>query len=93
MALVRRLERNPSERYAVHGETTGTYKVFRHDGQVYLQINTYGSQFRQDRTHPTQTLQFGPEALNQLQNILEHELDSRPNQGPTPSRRIPIFNW
>jgi hypothetical protein len=46
MALVRRLEHNPSNRYAVHGETTGTYKIFRHDGQVYLQINTFGSQFR-----------------------------------------------
>jgi hypothetical protein len=93
MALVRRLERNPSGRYAVHGETIGTYKVFRHDGQVYLQINTFGSQFRQERTHPTQTLQFGPEALKQLQSILEHEIHSCPNQGPTPSRRIAIFNW
>jgi hypothetical protein len=93
MALVRRLERNPSDRNAVHGETTGTYKVFRHDGEVYLQINTFGSRFRQDRTHPTQTLQFGPEALKQLQDILEHEIDARPNHGSTPSRRIPIFNW
>jgi hypothetical protein len=93
MALVRRLEHNPSNRYAVHGETTGTYKIFRHDGQVYLQINTFGSQFRPDRTHPSQTLQFGPEALKQLQGILQQEIDTRPNQGPTPSRRIPVFSW
>jgi hypothetical protein len=74
MALVRSLKRQPSERYEVHGETAGTYKVFRHAGAVYLQNNTFGSQFRRDRTHPSQTIQFGPEALVQLLDILEHEV-------------------
>jgi hypothetical protein len=60
MALVRTLVRQPTDRYRVHGEAAGTYKIFKHAGAVYLQINTFGSEFRRDPTHPSQTIQFGP---------------------------------
>jgi hypothetical protein len=95
MALVRRLESKPCDRYAVHGETTGAYRTFEHAGQVYLQINTFGSQFRRDRSHPSQTIQFGPEALAQLQDILKREVfGAHPDPAPTKtSGRIGILKW
>jgi hypothetical protein len=74
MALVRSLEKQPSEHFRVHGETTAVYKIFEHAGGIYLQINTFGSEFRGDRSHPSQTMQFGPEAIAQLQDILSREV-------------------
>ena len=79
MALVRSLEKQPADRYRVHGESTGTYKIFQHAGGTYLQINTFGSEFRRDSTHPSQTIQFGPEALVQLRDIPGREMP-----GPQP---------
>ena len=81
MALVRSLEKQPADRYRVHGESAGTYKIFEHAGGTYLQINTFGSEFRRDATHPSQTIQFGPEALAQLRVILAGEaLAAQPDQ-------------
>ena len=74
VALVRSLEKQPADRYRVHGESAGTYKIFEHAGSTYLQINTFGSEFRRDSTHPSQTIQFGPEALVQLREILGREV-------------------
>jgi hypothetical protein len=95
MALVRRLESKPSDRYEVHGETTAVYRIFIDDGEVYLQINTFGSRFRRDRSHPCQTIQFGPEALAQLRDILAHEVfGAHPDRAPKPtSERIGILHW
>ena len=84
MALVRSLERQPTDHYRVHGKTAATYKIFEHAGGIYLQINTFGSEFRRDSTHPSQTIQFGPEALVQLRDILGREV-----LGPQPTEEKP----
>ena len=74
MALVRRLEKESMQRDAVHGETSCTYKIFSdHAGSRYLQIDTFGSAHRKFRGKKSQTVQFGPEAIAQLKQIIQDE--------------------
>ena len=73
MALVRSIENLRMERNTVHDGVRATYCVFRDDrGDAYLQIDTYGSSRRQIPDKKSQTIQFGPEALGQLREILEN---------------------
>ena len=71
MALIRKLERVSMERNSVHGEVPCTYTVFSDDqGEKYLQIDTYGSPARVLKNKKSQTIQFGPTAIRELQSIL-----------------------
>jgi hypothetical protein len=72
MALVKRLSRIQMDRNAVHEPVTdATYAVFQDaDGNSILQIDTYGSSERKFVGKKSQSLQFGPEALRELQDIL-----------------------
>ena len=74
MALVREIEKHYGSRNRLHVATVGKYKVFRVEGETYLQINTFGSPARESREHPSQTMQFGPEGLAKLREILEREV-------------------
>ena len=74
MALVRKLERRDLERDTVHGETEGTYSIVSGPhGEKYLQVNTYGSAERKVKGKVSQTIQFSPEAIAQLREILTRE--------------------
>jgi hypothetical protein len=71
VALVRSIERISMERNTVHDGVRATYCVFLDNrGDAYLQIDTYGSSRRQIPDKKSQTIQFGPEALGQLREIL-----------------------
>ena len=72
MALIKSIERISLERNTVHGDVRATYCVFRDSrGDAYLQIDTYGSPRRQIPNKTSQTVQFGPEAVAQLREILD----------------------
>lgn len=72
MALLRTLSEVKMDRNAVHDPVAdATFSVF-HDseGRSYLQIDTYGSAKRKMPGKKSQSIQFGPEALEQLRAIL-----------------------
>lgn len=72
MALVKTPENLSMERNSVHDEVSATYTIFQNAaGQQFLQIDTYGSASRQMPNKKTQTLQFGPEGVAQLREILQ----------------------
>lgn len=74
MALVKKLEKISMERNTPHGEAGGTYTVFSDNGKTYLQIDTNGSAERKIIVKKSQSLQFGPEGLKQLREILDSEI-------------------
>lgn len=70
MALVLKLQPSESARDAVHGPVEATFKIFKKDGQASLQIDTFGSSDREKPGKQSQTIQFGPDAIAQLREIL-----------------------
>jgi hypothetical protein len=75
MALVRKLEKLSMLRNNVHDEVECTYSIFQDNtGQRYLQVDTYGSSRRQFRGKKSQSIQFGPEAIEELRRLLRAEI-------------------
>ena len=70
MALLGKLEKVTMDKNRVHVEIDGTYSIFQEAGETYLQIDTYGSRSRKIPGKKSQTLQFGPQGLRILRNIL-----------------------
>tara|TARA_R110000868_G_scaffold97456_3_gene267929 strand:- start:597 stop:821 length:225 start_codon:yes stop_codon:yes gene_type:complete len=71
MALVKELERIQLDRNSVHEGTTATFCVFTDSmGQKYIQIDTYGSKTRKIPGKKSQSIQFGPEGIANLKEIL-----------------------
>lgn len=73
MALVGKFQQLKVDRNQVHGEVQCTYSVFSDDtGNKYLQIDTYGSASRELKGKKSQSVQFGPEAIKALKDILNN---------------------
>jgi hypothetical protein len=71
MAIVRRLEHVALEKDTAHTEVDCTYSIVHDDrGEVYLQIDTYGSKARQIPGKKSQSIRFAPEAIEQLKSLL-----------------------
>lgn len=73
MSLVTRLERIELERNAGHKVADATYAIVISDlGEKQLQIDTYGSSDRKDKTpgHRAQSIRFSSEAIGQLKQII-----------------------
>lgn len=70
MALVTILDHVPLKSHPVHTHVDCTYDVVVRDGKKYLQLDTYGSASRQKPGKKSQSIQFGPEAIQQLKEIL-----------------------
>jgi hypothetical protein len=70
MALIQNLESTTLDRHRVHEEIAGSFAVFELDGKTYLQISTYGSSNRQIPDKVSQVIQFGPDGIAQLKDIL-----------------------
>ena len=71
MALVKKFDEKTIEHPSLHGETSATYSVITNeDGRKLLQIDTYGSENRQIPGKISQSLQFGPEGIEELKKIL-----------------------
>jgi hypothetical protein len=72
MALISALKEISMDVNFIHGEADCTFTIFTDEhGKKYLQVDTYGSATRQHVGKKSQSLQFGPEALAQLKNILQ----------------------
>jgi hypothetical protein len=75
MALVKKMKPIKMERNSVHGEVECTYTVFKDSkGQLYLQLDTYGSGFRKLSGKKSQSLQFSRETLTELRKIIDSVL-------------------
>jgi hypothetical protein len=71
MARVDELSNLEMQRTSVHSPVEATYTVFvGDDGSTYLQIDTYGTKDRAIPGKKSQTLQFGPDGLDRLREIL-----------------------
>ncbi len=71
MAIVRHLEQGNLGVHSKHTEVEATYSiVLSENGEVCLQIDTYGSSDRQFPGKKSQSIRFAPEAINELREIL-----------------------
>lgn len=73
MALVTKVEERFKDRYSIHKPTECSYFIVHDDGKKYLQIETTGSDDRQIQGKVSQSIQFSPEAIKQLKEILSNK--------------------
>lgn len=74
MALVTNIEKGFKNRHTIHKKTECTYFIVEAaDGKKYLQLETDGSADRQISGKVSQSIQFSPEAIKQLKEILLKE--------------------
>lgn len=71
MAIVRKLEYQPLETVQDHSETVATYSLVKHEGETYLQIDTYGSPERSIPGKKSQSIRLSKSALEQLRRIID----------------------
>ena len=71
MAIVRKMDKSALERDSAHSEVNVTYSIVNgENGEIYLQVDTYGSADRQEVGKKSQSIRFAPEAIEQLKEIL-----------------------
>jgi hypothetical protein len=74
MALVRNFRKGYKERDSIHKETECSYYiVYNKKGEKLLQLDTYGSDDRMIPGKVSQSIQFSPDAINKLKEILSKE--------------------
>lgn len=74
MALVNNLIQEFKSRNTIHKSTECNYYIVRDiSGKKYLQIDTFGSEDREFTGKVSQSIQFSPDAIKQLKQILERE--------------------
>lgn len=72
MALIKKINEGYKENSSIHKNTDCNYYiVYDKSGKKYLQLDTYGSDDRQIPGKVSQSIQFSPEAINQLKLILK----------------------
>lgn len=71
MALIDTLAHVDRRHPKRHTTVEAGFQVFDTEGQTYLQIVTYGSSARQVKGVVSQTIQFGPEGIAALREILK----------------------
>jgi hypothetical protein len=72
MALIENIELNSKERQSIHKSVECRAFVISEDGEKYIQIDTYGSEERQEAGKVSQTIQLSKEAAKQLKRIIEN---------------------
>jgi hypothetical protein len=70
MALVTNLQEGFKNRHTIHKQTECSYFIVDDGKKKYLQIETTGSDDRQIPGKVSQSIQFSPEAIRQLKEIL-----------------------
>jgi hypothetical protein len=71
MALIEHLHKGYKETQNVHKKTEATYFLIEDKmGNKYLQIDTFGSDEREIPGKVSQSIQFSPEAIAQLKELL-----------------------
>lgn len=74
MALVHHLQKGYKEKDSIHRSTECSYYIVHNKkGEKFLQLDTYGSAEREIPGKISQTIQFSPEAIEQLRQILATE--------------------
>ena len=75
MALVDELEKIKLEKNSPHSSVHCSYSIVVEDnGDICLQIDTYGSENRKIQGKKSQSIRFSPQAIQQLKQIIEGEL-------------------
>ncbi len=72
MALVEKIEIDSKDRQSIHKPVECRAFVINEAGEKYIQIDTYGSEGRQEVGKASQTIQFSREAAKQLKTIIEN---------------------
>jgi len=74
MALINNIERGFKNRDSIHKSTEcSCFIVYDKTGQKHLQLDTYRSSDREILGKVSQSIQFSPEAIKQLKEILLKE--------------------
>lgn len=74
MALIESLHKDIKDRESIHRGTEAKYFIVHNKkGEKFLQIDTYGSDDRQIPGKVSQSIQFSPEAIKQLKDLLSLE--------------------
>ena len=75
MAMVRKMKKQDLERDSKHTEVDSTYTIIKDGDKVFLQVDTYGSKDREIQGKKSQSIRFSTDALKQLKNIIENEIN------------------
>lgn len=70
MALVESFERISLEKESIHKKVDATYSVIQSNGEIYLQIDTYGSAQRQFPGKKSQSIKLTKTAARELSKII-----------------------
>jgi hypothetical protein len=73
MALVTKMNEGFKNRHTIHKPTECSYFVVYDNGKKYLQLETTGSEDRQITGKVSQSIQFSPEAIKQLKDLLSRQ--------------------
>jgi hypothetical protein len=73
MALVTKIQEGFKNRHTIHKPTECSYFIVYDDGKKYLQLETTGSEDRQIQGKVSQSIQFSPEAIKQLKELLSNK--------------------
>ncbi|WP_199155463.1 hypothetical protein [Chromobacterium sp. ASV23] len=72
MAIVRDITHQPLERDSMHSEVECTYEIIRDmNGNIYLQLDTYGSKGRQMAGKKSQSIRLSQSAIDKLKTIFK----------------------
>ena len=72
MALIKKLEQLTMDRNSIHEPVSATYTISTgDDGKKYLQIDTYGSSQRQILGKKSQSIQFGPDTVDEIRSVID----------------------
>ncbi len=71
MALIRRFEPSSIQRPTLHDEIEGKIGVFKLEGRVLVQIDSFGRDSREIPGKKSQTIQLDREGAEQLYNTLK----------------------
>ncbi|MDR0949745.1 MAG: methionyl-tRNA formyltransferase [Lachnospiraceae bacterium] len=73
MARINKLQRIEKNRNSIHNISQATYSVFTLGGNKYFQIDTYGSNFRENPGVCSQSIQLNKETAMELKELLKKE--------------------
>lgn len=74
MALVKDIKKGFKDRDSIHKTTECNYFiVYNKKGEKFLQLDTYGTADRELAGKLSQSMQFSPEAIKQLKELLAKE--------------------
>jgi hypothetical protein len=73
MALVTKIAEGFKNRHSIHKKTECSYFIVYDSEKKYLQLETTGSEDRQITGKVSQSIQFSPEAIKQLKELLSKE--------------------